>query len=332
MFLVGHRAPLMGLALAVVAVMAADARQFRSSDVQAADSPTVQAVGYMSALLRQRTDGKFGIDIEHGDKDSENLTIAQVRTGLLDMARVDLGVFNTIVPNTIVPALPYLFRSEHQLRVVLDGPIGDEILASMEPEGVVGLCFYDMGARSYYGTTGPIRRVDDMRGRKVRVQPSDIAVDMIKAMGATPVAVPFDRVSAALKAGVVDVAENNWPAYVATGHVHVAKHYSLTEHSMMPGVLVFSRKVWTELLPAERAAIRKAAKESVPFLRSQLDAYQIAARVTAETSGSQVVDDVDRRSFAQVMRPLYPALLTNPRLQALVDRVRRVDGEVARVP
>ena len=90
------RAALLGIVLASVALAPADARQFRSSDVQPLDAPTVQAVAHMSVLLRQRTGGRYGIDVEHGDRDSENFTIAQVRTGVRDMARVNLAVFNSL--------------------------------------------------------------------------------------------------------------------------------------------------------------------------------------------------------------------------------------------
>jgi tripartite ATP-independent transporter DctP family solute receptor len=331
MALVRRRAAFLSMVLAPLAIGIADAREFRSSDVQATDSPTVEAVRHMGELLRQRTGGWHSIAVESSDKDSENFTAGQVRIGLLDMARVNLAVFNSLAPATIVPSLPFLFRSTEHLRRVLDGPIGRQILASLEGEGFIGLCFYDMGARSFYSSKGPIRSVDDLKGLAVRVQPSDISVEMIKAMGARPVPMPFDHVTAALKAGVVDASENNWPAYVAAGHHRVAKYYSLTEHSMMPGVLVFSKKVWTELSPADRVALRAAAKESVPFMRARLDAYEVAARIRAENSGSQVIDNVDRKSFADVLLPLYPTLLPNPHLQALVRDVQ-ADDEVASMP
>src|SRR5437763_15372509 len=110
MALFGCRATL-GMVLASMAVAPADSRQFRSSDVQPLDSPTVQAVAHMSVLLRDRTGGRHGVAIEHGDRDSENFTIARVRTGMLDMARINLAVFNSVVPATIVPTLPFLFHS-----------------------------------------------------------------------------------------------------------------------------------------------------------------------------------------------------------------------------
>jgi tripartite ATP-independent transporter DctP family solute receptor len=319
------------LALLVVGVAsAAEARQFRSDDVQAADSPTVRAVAYMGELLQQRTDGRLGIDIGPNDKDSENFTVGQVQTGLLDMARVNLSVFNSALPATIVPSLPFVFYSTAHMRRVLDGPIGRQILLSMESRGLIGLCFYDAGARSFYSKR-PIRRVADMKDLAVRVQPSDATVEMIRAMGAKPVAMPFGHVSAALKSGVLDVAENTWPGYVAARHDRVAPYFNLTEHSMMPSVLIFSRKIWLELSGDEQKAIRTAAMDSVAFLRQHIDSYEVEARLKAEVNGVQVIDDVDRKSFANALVPLYPALAPGPGLQAMV-REAQSDGDVASVP
>lgn len=247
------------------------------------------------------------------------------------MARVNLAVFNSMAPATIVPSLPFVFRSTEHMRRVLDGPIGDEILASMDADGFIGLCFYDMGARSFYSRKGPIHSVDDMKGLAVRVQPSDISVETFKAMGARPVAVPFDRVTAALKAGVVDASENSWAGYVSAGHDRVARYYSLTEHSMMPGVLVFSKRVWSELSPDDRRTVRAAAKESVSFMRGKLDSYEVSARLKAEQSGSEVVDTVNRKSFADVLTPLYPKLLPDPALRAMIRQVQ-ADAATASVP
>jgi tripartite ATP-independent transporter DctP family solute receptor len=319
------------LALLVLGVASAtEARQFRSDDVQAADSPTVRAVAYMGEVLKQRTNGRMGIDIGPNDRDSENFTVGQVQTGLLDMARVNLSVFNSALPATIVPSLPFVFRSTAHMRRVLDGPIGQQILLSMENRGLIGLCFYDSGARSFYSKK-PIRKVADMKGLAVRVQPSDITVEMVRAMGGRPVAIPFDQVRAALKAGVLDVAENTWSGYVAAGHDRVAPYFNLTEHSMMPSVLVFSRKIWLELSGDEQKAIRSTAKDSVGFLRHHIDSYEVEARLKAEAHGAQAIDDVDRKSFAAALVPLYPALAPEPGLQAMV-REAQSDGDIASEP
>ncbi len=167
------------------------------------------------------------------------------------------------------------------MRRVLDGPVGEEILAGMSSAAVVGLCFYDMGAQSFYSRTRPIRRAEDLRGLMVRVQPASASATIVRALGATPVPIPSDRIYAALKTGAVDAVDDNWTTYVSAGHFKVAKHYSLTKHAMAPGVLVVSRIVWDQLSPVDRAIIRAAAKDSVSRMRATFDAFELEARKRA---------------------------------------------------
>lgn len=320
-----HRLPLaITIVLAVaLAGTATQAREFRSSDTHSFDYPTVQAVAYMDGLIRERTGGRLGIHVlGQDDQDSEHYTIAQLRNGTLDMARVNLAAFNNTVPSTVVLSLPFLFKSKMQMRRVLDGPIGDEILADLERQGLVGLCFYDTGARSYYSSNRPIRNVRDMKGLKVRVQTADKSADMIRAMGAEPIPMPFDRIRVALQAGVVDAAADNWPSYVTSRHYEAAKYYSLTEHNMAPGVLLFSKKVWDTLSKDDHAIIRATAKESVPFMRKLWDEHESKERMALTAAGSQIVDKVDKKSFSDFLMPLYPELLPDPRLQAMVKRIQ----------
>jgi TRAP-type C4-dicarboxylate transport system substrate-binding protein len=84
------------------------------------------------------------------------------------MMRIYSGALNSVVPETMVIAMPYVFRSTEHMRRVLDGPIGDEILASMESQGLVGLAFYDGGSRSIYTAKRPVKSLADMKGLKIR--------------------------------------------------------------------------------------------------------------------------------------------------------------------
>jgi tripartite ATP-independent transporter DctP family solute receptor len=302
---------------------AIQANEFRSSDVHSFDYPTVQAVAHMDGLIRARTGGRHGIYIlGQNDKDSEGFTVAQLRNGSLDMARVNLAALNNAVPSTIVPTLPFLFKSTEHMRRVLDGPIGEEILADLAHHGLIGLCFYDTGARSFYSAKRPIQNAADMIGLKVRVQPSDKLEAVVRALGAEPIALPFNRVHKSFQGGMIDTATDNWPSYVTSRHYEVAKYYSMTEHSMAPGVLVFSKMVWDTLSNADQEIIRAAAKESVPFMRKQWDQYQTSERNALEAAGTQIITDVDKKSFSDALTPLYSTLVPELRLQAMVKRIR----------
>ena len=325
------RAACLGILFAALQSPLAEAREFRFADLLPAGSPSVETVLHLDSALRERTGGRLGITVGYGSTDTENFIVGQLRVGLLDMARINLSAFHSTVPATIVPGLPFLFSSDEHLQRTLEGPIGDRILAAMEKEGFIGLCFYGMGARSLYSAQRPIRSLDDIKGMTIRVQPSAAAVEVVRALGARPLAVPFDRVDDALKAGVVDAAENSWPAFVAAGHDKVAKYFNLTEHAQMPSVLVFSRKTWNELSRVDQVMLRAAASDSVPYMRSRLAAFDVVASERARKSGVEVITDVNRKSFADALVPLYPRLLPDLRLQAMVQEIK-AGSEIANVP
>lgn len=164
-----------------------------------------------------------------------------------------------------------------------------------------------------------------MKGLKVRVQQSDVWAAMVRALGAVPISLPNDRIHLSLRAGLVDAVESTLSTYVASHHYEAAKFYSLTRHSMAPGVLIFSKKVWDGLSRDDQTIIRAAAKESVPHMRKLWDEYEVSARKVVEASGAQIISDVDRQSFSDVLMPLYPMLVTDARLQDMVKRLRAAD-------
>ena len=299
------------------------ARTFRSADVHAKDYPTNLAVKYMGDELSKATGGKDTIKV-FGDSSlgSEKDTVEQVKIGALDMVRVNTSAFHGIVPESMIPALPFLFRDIDHFRKTMYGPQGDKILAAFDKAGFVGLAFYESGARSMYAKK-PIKSVTDMKGLKVRVQPSDLWVALITAMGASPAPMPFAEVYTGLKTGLIDAAENNIPSYEETKHFEAAPIFSETQHSMPPEVLVFSKKVWDTLSKEEQAAIRKAAKDSVPYYVKLWDAKEKDAKAAVLKGGAKIIpaSDVDRKSFVDVEKPVWDKFANTPELKGLVQEV-----------
>ena len=304
---------------------AATARDIVSSDIYPSSYPMVRATAYMGDLIRERSGGRLVLsNLGAGDQESENYTLGQLRNGTLDMARINLNTLNSAVPASVVLTLPHLFRSTEHERKVLDGPIGEEILASLESAGVIGLCFYDGGPKSTYGVK-PIRKPADLRGMKYRVQASSNWSRMVRALGAQAVAMPQSRVATAMRAGVVDLADGTWSSFVALGHHRVAKSFSLTEHARPPGVLVFSRLIWDTLSREDQVIIRTAAHDSVAFYRRLRDEHEAAARRVAEAAGVLTVSDIDYEGFASALVPLHATAVSDARLRAMIERIK-ADG------
>src|SRR5437660_7171067 len=216
-------------------------REFRVADTQSEDYPTVQALRYMGRLVEEPSGGRLQSRVFHSRQlGEEKETIEQTRAGAIDLNRSNVALIGTFVPSMNVLAMPFLFRSIEHLQKVLDGPIGNEILGSFEPYGFVGLAFYDSGARSIYNNVRPVRSLADLKDLRIRVQQSEQMSETMRALGATPVELPYGQVLTGLATRLIDGAENNWPSFVTTDHYKHAGHYTLTQHTMSPEVLVMS--------------------------------------------------------------------------------------------
>ncbi len=276
----------------------------------------------MGKLIEERSKGRHSLKMFPSSQlGQEKDTIEQTKLGAIDLNRVNMGPFNNIVPETVVPSMPFVFRSVEHMRKVMDGPVGDDILKAFEAHGFIGLAFYDSGARSFYNSKKPIKTVDDLKGMKIRVQQSDLFVDTMRALGANATPMPFGEVYTSLKTGVIDGAENNWPSYESTKHFEVAKFYSVNEHSMSPEVLVMSKRSWDALNAEDQAIIRTAAKDSVKVMRDLWDAREKSAREKVIAGGAQI-NTVDKVPFIDAMRPVYEKYLKDEKLRALLKRIQ----------
>ena len=298
----------------------------RSSDTHPDGYPTVAAVQEMGRLLEEKTDGRLCIEVfSSAQLGEEKDTIEQTRFGVIDLNRISMAPFNGLIPETAILSLPYLFRDVDHLHNVLDGPIGQQILDTFTAQDLIALAYYDPGARSFYNNEKPIKSIDDMKGMKFRVIQSDVFVDMVAALGANAVPMPYGEVYSAIETGVIDGAENNWPSYESSGHFEVAKYYTLDEHTMVPEVLVMSKSSWDKLTPEDQAAVREAAAESVPFNREAWAAREKESEEKVLAAGVEVVRDIDKAPFVAAMGPVYEKYANTPELKKLVEDIQAVE-------
>ena len=214
------------------------------ADNQPAGYPTTQGAQYFADLVQQQTGGKVVIQVKaNGEYGSEQQVWEQLAIGGVDFARVSLSVATDDLPRLNVLLLPYLYRDADHMWRVLDGSIGAEFLQDFTAQGRVGLSWYDAGARSFYARQ-PVRSLNDLQGKTIRVQDSQIVIDMIRLLGAVPETTAYSDVYSALETGQIDAAENNWPAYYSMEHYKVARASAQYE-----------RQLWAQ----EETAARKAA-------------------------------------------------------------------------
>ena len=322
-----HFSRLAGATLLAAALMAGTASAqtvLRSSDTHPDGYPTVEAVKYFGELVKERTAGRYAVELyPSAQLGEEKDTIEQVRTGVIDLNRISMAPFNGLIPETTVPSLPYIFRSEDHMHKVMDGAVGDQIAAAFEQVGLVLLAFYDSGARSFYNSKKPINSLADLSGMKFRVIQSDIFVDMVAALGANATPMPYGEVYSAIETGVIDGAENNFPSYDTAKHAEVAKFYSLDEHTMVPEAFVMAKSSWDKLTPEDQAIFKAAAKESVAKQRELWAAKVKESRAKVEAAGSQITTP-DKQPFIDAMGPVYEKHVKDDKLKAMVEAIKAV--------
>ncbi len=295
----------------------------RLAETHGADYPTTQGDYEFARLVEERTDGRIKIEVYPGAQlGEERAVIEQVQFGAIDFTRVSISPLAAFSPNFNALQMPYLYRSPAHMWEVLNSPIGDEFLNSLEPANFVGLSWFDSGARSFYNSVRPIKSVADLSGLKIRVQESELMVGLVEALGAVATPMPFGEVYSAIQTGVIDGAENNWPSYYSTSHYEVAGFYTLDEHTRVPEITIASKLSMDKLSAADQAIIKQAAKDSMDFQIAAWAAYEKVAEDAVVANGNEVYRLPDNAEFQAAMQPLYDALSQD--IQDVVAKVRAV--------
>ena len=297
---------------------------FKASDVQPPGYPTVVATENLGKKLQAATKGRLSVQMYPSALlGAEKETIEQTQIGAIQLLRVSAGAVGPIVDDINVVNMPFLFKSTAHAEKMMDGPIGQELLDRITAHptaGLVGLCWMDAGARSIYNTRKPIKSIDDLKGLKIRVIGNPIFIEMMNALGGNGVAMGYDQVFSALQTGVIDGAENNLPSYVFSNHYTAAKYYSLTEHLIIPELLLFSKRAWDSLSPDDQGLIKKFAREAQLEERELWKAYEQEAMEKAKAAGCEIVEIADKTPFQNAVKPVWDKY--GPKYQDMIKRVQ----------
>ena len=297
------------VAAAMTAGTATAQTKMKAADVHPMGYPTVEAVMMISKKLEAATNGRLSIQMFPSMQlGGEKEMIEQAQVGALQYARVSVGPVGAVVDNLNVFNLPFVFRDTNHMRAVIDGPIGDQLLKEITDNpksGLVGLAWMDSGARSFYNKVRDVKTLADLKGLKIRMMGNPMFVDTMNALGGNGVPMGMDQVMSAMQTGVVDGAENNPPSYDSFGHVPVAKHYSLTEHLIIPEILVFSKKAFDAMSKEDQALILKTGKESQLEQRKLWDERTKVAMEKIKAAGVNVITIADKKPFQDAVKPVW---------------------------
>lgn len=289
---------------------------FSYAENQTNDYPTTMGGMYFAALVEERTQGRIRIQVHaEGELGSETEVIRQMRYGGIDFARISIAQISDYIPEMNVLQLPYLYEDADHMWRVLDGEIGERFLGYPEQYDLIGLSWYDAGARNIYCSTKPVRALEDIQGMRIRVQEAEMMSEMMKALGAAPVQIPYDRVYEALERKQVDGAENNWSSYEAMQHYEVAKYYTVDEHIRIPEMQICAKHTWEQLSEEDRQIILECARESALYERMLWTEHERRARETAQQNHVEEITlpTEEKKKFQAAMEPIYEQYYENYR-------------------
>jgi tripartite ATP-independent transporter DctP family solute receptor len=281
----------------------------KASDVHPLGYPTVDAVLQMGKKLETATNGRLSVQMFPSMQlGGEKETIEQAQVGALQIARISVGAVGPVVDDVNVFNMPFVFRDSRHMEAVLDGDIGDQLLAKItanEKTGLVALGWMNAGSRNIYNSKHPIKTVADLKGLKIRMIGNPLFIDTMNALGGNGVAMGFDQVYSAMQTGVVDGAENNLPSFVSENHYQVAKYFSMTEHLIIPELLVFSKASWSKLSPQDQELVRTFGKEAQAEERVLWYQAEKVALNKMKEVGTEVITQIDKQPFRDAVKPVW---------------------------
>lgn len=283
------------------------------------NNPVTIAMHKFAELVDEKTNGEVKIDVyANAELGEEAENIEQVQAGALEMARVNSVTLAQTVKELTPFTLPYIFTGQEQKYKVLDGEIGNQVLDSFANYELVGLGYLEAGSRNFYTTDKPVKSLADLKGQKIRVQPSEVVIKMTELLGAVPTPMNYGEVFSALQTGVIDGAENDFVSFFTSGHYEVAKHYTLDGHLSPPALIIMSKSVWDTLSDDHKTKISEAADEATVFQRQAMNDFQGESRAAVEAAGVTVYE-VNIKEFQDAVAPIYDDF---PEFIEVINKIR----------
>ena len=287
--------------------------------------PVHKAMVFMAEKLDEKSNGEMSIRVYPSNQlGSERECVELLQIGSLGMTKVSAAVMSSFSPDFQVLSFPYIFRDKEHFFKVQDSKIGKDLLLQSEKYWLRGMCYYDAGSRSFYTSEKQIKTPEDLKGLKIRVMQSPIAIKMVKAMGGSPTPMASGEIYTAIQQGVVDGAENNPPSFYFSRHYEVSKYYTIDEHASIPDVLLISTHVWKDLDKQQQKWLQEAIDESVVFQRKLWAESEKESMDKAKEEGAVILYP-DKAPFVKSVQPLYDELTKDTRINELVNQIKAIE-------
>jgi tripartite ATP-independent transporter DctP family solute receptor len=235
----------------------------------------------------------------------EREQIEAVQLGTQDMTNTSTGPVGNFVPEVKIVDIPFLFRDYDHARKVMDGPIGQDILAKFPSKGIIALGWTENGFRHMTNSKRDIVKPADAAGLKMRTMENKVHMDGYRTFGILPTPMAFPELFGALQQGTVDGQENPIPVILASKFSQVQKHLSLTGHVYSPALLLLSPRVWSRLSDADKKVFTDAARVAAAAQRKKVNDDEANGIAQLEKDGMKVTRTVDGAAFRAALQPAY---------------------------
>lgn len=295
-----------GLFAGFLSTGAAAQTVMRISISTSGDSHQKVAIDTFAREVEQRTSGRYKIQTFYASAlGGEREATEAVQLGTQELTWTSSGPIPNFVPEVKILDVPFLFRDYAHARAVLDGPIGQELLAKFDAKGIKALAWGENGFRHMTNNKRAINLPDDMKGLKMRTMENPVHIQAYKGFGIIPTPMAFGEVFTALQQGTVDGQENPLSVIVANKFDQVQKYLSLTGHVYSPGVFLMNKALFDKLPEADKKIFLESAKVAAKANRERVDRDEKTAVTDLRGKGMQVVDQLDKAKFQAALAPVF---------------------------
>ncbi len=298
---------LVALTATVVAAPHASAAQTikLGTTVNEQDSFQIAAEKF-AELVADRTGGAYKIEIfPNGALGDERIMLEGMQMGVLDMGIITSGPFVNFVPDFGVLDLPFIFTNNAHAHAVLDGPVGQGILAKLDDVGIKGLAYAERGFRNLTNSVRPVKTAADIKGLKIRVMENEVYTNTFKALGVNAVPMAWAETLTALQQGTIQGQENPVNVIHSFKLWESQKYVTMTRHAYASAIFTMSKRLFDRLPADVQAIVKDAAQEAAEYERAWVAENEARQMQELRDNGMEIVEDPDVESFKAVVQSVY---------------------------
>jgi tripartite ATP-independent transporter DctP family solute receptor len=302
------------IALATAMIFAAGISHAADIKERSAKFPIVNAIDHPQGLgaqkfvevVEKKSEGKIKIKVfPNGTLGGEQQVAAAMQGGTVEISMMSPAQIVGTIKEFVVLDFPFSFANVAQADAVLDGPFGQKLMDFMPAKGWVGLGFMEQGYRSISNSKRPINKLEDIKGLKIRTILNPLYVDMLNALGANAVPMPFPELYTALEMKTVDGQENPETSVDSSKFYEVQKYFSADRHIYNPQMLMVSKKFWDTLSSDEKKIFEEAMAEARDVQRKAARAMTVKSR-KALTDHGMLLNEIEPAELARMKDAVKP--------------------------